>query len=218
MRSRNNTQALYSIPENWIACKDCDLLIERVDTPPDDKALCPRCANPLYQPREQSIERTLALAITGLLLFLPANLLPVMSLHIVGQESTTTIYMGSLALFHEGLYWTALLVFLASIVVPFCKLVLMFYVSGSLYLERFSPLLPYAFRYYHYLDEWGMLEVYMLGVLVSVVKLKGMASIVPGIGLYCFIALLLTATMMSSLLDEDSFWTRIEHGQQGRLQ
>jgi paraquat-inducible protein A len=63
-----------------------------------------------------------------------------------------------------------------------------------------------------------MLEVYMLGVLVCVVKLKGMASIVPGVGLYCFIGLLLAATMMSSLLDEDSFWTRIEQGQQGRLQ
>jgi paraquat-inducible protein A len=218
MSLQDNAEALISIPENWIACKDCDLLIERVDTPPGDKALCPRCANPLYQPQEQSIERTLALAVTGLLLFLPANLLPVMSLHIVGQESTTTIYKGSLVLFHEGLYWTALLVFLASIVVPFCKLLLMFFVAGCLYLERFSTLLPYAFRYYHYLDEWGMLEVYMLGVLVAVVKLKGMASIVPGIGLYCFIALLLVATMMSSLLDEESFWTRIEQSQQGRLQ
>ncbi|MCG6898902.1 MAG: paraquat-inducible protein A [Gammaproteobacteria bacterium] len=218
MSPQDHIQALNPIPENWIACKDCDLLIERVETPPGGKALCPRCANPLYQRQEQSIERTLALAITGLLLFLPANLLPVMSLHIVGQESTTTIYMGSLALFQEGLYWTALLVFLASIVVPLCKLALVFFVSGCLYLERFNPLLPYAFRYYHYLDEWGMLEVYMLGVLVSVVKLKGMASIVPGVGLYCFIGLLLAATMMSSLLDEDSFWTRIEQGQQGRLQ
>jgi len=212
MNPQDNIQALTSIPENWIACKDCDLLIERVDTPPGGKALCPRCANPLYQAREQSIERTLALAITGLLLFLPANLLPVMSLHIVGQESTTTIYKGSLVLFHEGLYWTALLVFLASIVVPLCKLLLVGFVSGCLFLRRSSALLPYAFRYYHYLDEWGMLEVYMLGVLVAVVKLKGMASVAPGIGLYCFIALLLMATMMSSLLDEDCFWRRIEQG------
>jgi paraquat-inducible protein A len=216
MDSQDTSQALTSIPENWIACKDCDLLIERVKTPPGDKALCPRCANTLYQPREQSIERTLALAITGLLLFIPANLLPVMTLHIVGQESTTTIYKGSLVLFHEGLYWTALLVFFASIVIPFCKLLLMFFVSGCLHLERFSTLLPYAFRYYHYMDEWGMLEVYMLGVLVAVVKLKGMASIVPGTGLYCFIALLLVATMMSSLLDEDSFWNRIDHALKGR--
>jgi paraquat-inducible protein A len=218
MGYQDNSQALASIPESWIACKDCDLLIERVETLPGDKALCPRCANTLYQPREQSIERTLALVITGLLLFIPANLLPVMTLHIVGQESTTTIYKGSLVLFQEGLYWTALLVFFASVVVPFCKLLLMLFVSGSLYLERFSALLPYAFRYYHYLDEWGMLEVYMLGVLVAVVKLKGMASIAPGIGLYCFIALLLVATMMSSLLDEDSFWTRIEQGLKGRPQ
>jgi paraquat-inducible protein A len=90
------------------------------------------------------------------------------------------------------------------------------FISGSLHRERFSPLLPYAFRYYHYLDEWGMLEVYMLGVLVAVVKLSGMASVLPGIGLYCFIALLLVTTLMSSLLDEEGFWTRIEQGLQGR--
>lgn len=216
MNTLTNTQSLSSIPENWIACKDCDLLLERVDTPVGDKALCPRCANPLYQPRDNSIEHTLALAITGLLLFLPANLLPVMSMDLVGQESSTTIYQGSLVLFQEGLYLTALLVFFASIAVPFCKLLLVLFISGSLHRERFSPLLPYAFRYYHYLDEWGMLEVYMLGVLVAVVKLSGMASVLPGIGLYCFIALLLVTTLMSSLLDEECFWTRIEQGLQGR--
>jgi len=218
MTTPTDTPTLPSIPENWIACKDCDLLLERVDTPVGDKALCPRCANPLYQSRENSAERTLALAITGLLLFIPANLLPVMSMTIIGQESSTTIYKGSLVLFQEGLYWTALLVFFASIVIPFCKLLLMLFISGSLHRERFSPLLPYAFRYYHYLDEWGMLEVYMLGVLVAVVKLKGMASVIPGIGLYCFIALLLVTTLMSSLLDEECFWTRIEQGLKGNPQ
>ena len=204
---------LTSIPENWIACKDCDLLIERVDTPPGDKALCPRCENPLYQRRQQGIERTLALAITGLLLFIPANLLPVMSLQLIGHETSTTIYEGSLVLFREGLYWTALLVFSASVVIPLCKLLLMLFVSGTLQLGRSSPLLPYAMRYYHHIDEWGMLEVYMLGVLVAVVKLKGMASVIPDVGLYCFIGLLLVTTLMSSLLDQDNVWEQIEHSQ-----
>ena len=204
---------LTSIPENWIACKDCDLLIERVDTPHGDKALCPRCENPLYQRRQQGIERTLALAITGLLLFIPANLLPVMSLQLIGHETSTTIYEGSLVLFREGLYWTALLVFSASVVIPLCKLLLMLFVSGTLQLGRSSPLLPYAMRYYHHIDEWGMLEVYMLSVLVAVVKLKGMASVIPDVGLYCFIGLLLVTTLMSSLLDQDDVWEQIEHSQ-----
>ena len=204
---------LTSIPENWIACKDCDLLIERVDTPPGDKALCPRCENPLYQRRQQGIERTLALAITGLLLFIPANLLPVMSLQLIGHQTSTTIYEGSLVLFREGLYWTALLVFSASVVIPLCKLLLMLFVSGTLQLGRSSPLLPYAMRYYHHIDEWGMLEVYMLSVLVAVVKLKGMASVIPDVGLYCFIGLLLVTTLMSSLLDQDDVWEQIEHSQ-----
>ena len=188
-------------------------MIERVDTPPGDKALCPRCENPLYQRRQQGIERTLALAITGLLLFIPANLLPVMSLQLIGHETSTTIYEGSLVLFREGLYWTALLVFSASVVIPLCKLLLMLFVSGTLQLGRSSPLLPYAMRYYHHIDEWGMLEVYMLSVLVAVVKLKGMASVIPDVGLYCFIGLLLVTTLMSSLLDQDDVWEQIEHSQ-----
>lgn len=201
---------LKSIPGDWIACKDCDLLLQRVAVPAGDKALCPRCENPLYQHREGSVEYTLALALTGLLLFLPANLLPVMSLNLIGQESSTTIYEGSLVLFQEGLYLTSLLVFGASVVIPALKLLLMLFVAGHLYVGRRNRWLPRALRYYHHVDEWGMLEVYMLGVIVAVVKLAGLASVIPDIGLYCFIALLLVTTVMSTLLDEDQFWLLIE--------
>lgn len=212
MTSPDSIQHISAVPENWLACLDCDLLIEREAVPSGFKAICPRCGESLYQSKHNSVEHAFALAITGLLLFVPANLLPVMSLQILGLQQSTTIYQGALAIFNAGLHWTAALVFVASIVVPLAKILLMLFVSGSLYLERYTPPLPYAFRYYHYLDEWGMLEVYMLGILVSVVKLKGMATVIPDIGLLCFVGLLLVTTLLSSMMDADDFWKRIEHG------
>lgn len=211
----NSNQSISAIPDNWLACHDCDLLIEREAVPFGVKACCPRCGQTLYQKKHNSVERSFALAITGLLLFVPANLLPVMSLQILGLQQSTTIYQGALAIFEAGLYWTAALVFIASIVVPLAKILLMLFVSGSLYLEKYTPPLPYAFRYYHYLDEWGMLEVYMLGILVSVVKLKGMATVIPDTGLLCFIGLLLVTSLLSTVMDAEDFWERIEHGLEG---
>lgn len=216
MTPPDSIQSISTVPENWLACHDCDLLIEREELPVGFKASCPRCGQSLYQNKRNSVERSFALSITGLLLFVPANLLPVMSLQILGLQQSTTIYQGALAIFKEGLYWTASLVFIASIVVPLAKILLMLFVSGSLYLKQYTPLLPYAFRYYHYLDEWGMLEVYMLGILVSVVKLKGMATVIPDTGLICFVGLLLVTTLLSSMMDEEDFWEKIEHGLDNR--
>ena len=211
MTPPDSTQSIAATPDNWLACHDCDLLIEREDVPFGFKASCPRCGQALYQKKRNSVERSFALAITGLLLFVPANLLPVMSLQILGLQQSTTIYQGALAIFEAGFYWTASLVFIASIVVPLVKLLLMLFVSGSLYMDKYTPLLPHAFRYYHYLDEWGMLEVYMLGILVSVVKLKGMATVIPDTGLLCFVGLLLVTTLLSTVTDEKDFWESIEH-------
>jgi len=166
----------------------------------------------LYAAKTDSVQRTLALSLTGLLVFLPAIMLPIMTLNILGQEQSTTVYDGVLRLYDGELYFVAALLLFFGIVIPLAKLLLMFEVSACLFFERYPDTLPYAFRHFHVLDEWGMLEVYMLAIIVSVVKLKNMATVIPDIGLLCFTILILITTLGAASINADEFWTRIENG------
>jgi len=86
----------------------------------------------------------------------------------------------------------------------------MLFVTACLKMNRRPQTLPWLFRFYHEVDTWGMIEVYMLAILVSAVKLLDLANIVPGVGLYCFAGLLLTTVLLSINLDEERFWEMIE--------
>lgn len=152
------------------------------------------------------MERTLALSLTGLLLFLPAMVLPVMRLSALGLEHDTNLVHGISTLFTSGFHMVAVLVLLTGVAVPLVKLVLLFYVSLSLYFQFQSRLSLLAFRAYHEMDEWGMLEIYMLGILVSIIKLKDLAELSYGMGLACFSGLLLITLWATITLDSVAFW------------
>jgi paraquat-inducible protein A len=181
---------------------------------PHQKALCPRCGQILYKNSEHSIEKILAITLTGLLLFLPANLLPIMQLSALGAVQKSTLFTGCISLFHNGFLWIAFLVLCFSVFIPLVKLILLFVVSLALYSHTPIAALSSLFKLYLHLDEWGMLEVYLLSLIVAFVKLNDMADIAIGIGFYCFVALQLIVSLLSSLLDEHQFWESIESNQQ----
>jgi len=197
-------------PAGLISCHDCDLLIAKADLPPGTKALCPRCGGTVRLSRPNSIERTLALALTSLLFYVPANIMPIMGMRVMGQMQNAAIHQGVRVLGENGQHGAALLVFISAMAAPLVKILLGLHVSLCLFARRCPDHLPACFRLYLHLDEWAMLEVYMLGILVAVVKLMGMATVLPGPGLYCFIALLLSTTTMTSMLDPDRFWEEME--------
>lgn len=192
-----------------IACHECDLLLERPIILDSQAARCPRCSSMLISARHNSIERTLALSCAGLLLILPALFYPLLTLELLGNTQTQTIFSSALALLDDGLWFLALLVLLFAMLVPLCKLLLLLWVSLALHCSLKLPALAPAMRSYQHLDEWGMLEVYLLGTLVSIIKLSSMATLLPGIGLFCLGGLILVTTLSSSMLDHDLFWHQI---------
>ncbi|EXJ12112.1 paraquat-inducible protein A [Nitrincola nitratireducens] len=195
--------------EHLIACNECDLLLERPVILDSQKAKCPRCGSTLISARHNSIERTLALSIAGMILIFPANLFPLLTFELMGRTQSQTIFSSAMGFYYDGLWPLAVLVFMFTILVPACKLLLLFWVSFSLQFSIRLPARRFALRSYQHLDEWGMLEVYLVGVLVSVIKLVSMATLVPGIGIFCLGALILVTTMSSSMLDTDLFWHKI---------
>ena len=209
-KSQLNARAID--PEGLIACPECDLLIRRTEPGPGVKCFCPRCRSMLFHVKRNPVERTLILSLTGLILFVPAMVLPIMTLNAFGLEQSANILQWVSALFRTDFHMVGIIVLLTVAVIPLLKLLLLFYVSMAIRFKAHWHNLGSFFRIYQRMDEWGMLEISMLGILVSIIKLKDLAQISYGIGLFCFV-LLLTITLIASVtLDEHKYWSSIKNG------
>lgn len=196
--------------KSYDACPECDLLIDYVQPNIGEKIHCPRCGLLLLRPRKQSIERTFALSIAGFILFFPANFLPMVGITLLGNVNTGVLMSGVIALFNIKMWPVSIVVFLASILFPLVHISLSLLISGHLYLNRHNRNLIIWMRWMHHLDEWVMLEVYMLSIIVACVKLMSISPLELGWGLYAFISLIIITTLLTSSLDKPLFWQRIE--------
>ncbi len=196
--------------ENALACPDCDLLLRRIDVARREKALCPRCGKMLYAGKKDSLDKTLALSFSGLILYLPANFMSLMTLDTLGLQQSASVYDGIIALYQHHYFFVAAMVALTALFFPLIKLSLLFLVSLALKLRMNFPGLRLCLRLYHHLDEWGMLEVFMVGILVTVIKMNHMAHIHYDTGFFCFIGLLWVALGSSVVFDKGLFWQLFE--------
>lgn len=194
-----------------IACHGCDALVHARPLPRGSSARCPRCGGLLQRARQNSIERTLAFAVAGLILFTLANVYPFMTFQLEGREQDSTLVTGSIELWKAGFQELGALVFMTSIGFPALELFGLLYVLLPLRFERrparhFGP----VFRMILTIGPWGMLEVYLLGVLVAIVKLSEMATLVPGMAFWSFAALIMVTTAASASLDPPLVWKKLE--------
>jgi len=196
--------------DSMIACHDCDGLFPFEAIKPGQCARCPRCGAVLYQPKNDTVERSLALVLTGLILYIPANVSPIFILKTMGNVRENIMLSGVIELFRQGLWDLAVLVFCASILIPLVKLTTLFYVLTAAKLRRKFAGAAKVFRVYRFIDEWGMLEVYMLGILVALTKLGAFADVYLGLGFYSFIGLLLITVFSSASLDSQFVWNELE--------
>ena len=192
------------------ACHGCDLLVEEGNIPPRSKAICPRCGSSLYEPKDNTVNNTLALVITGLILLWPAISQPLIEMTILGDTAFNTLLKAVVKIYQAGYYWVAFMVFLTSILAPSAKLFLLLIVLLHIKFKRQTKLLPLIFGYYIKLEVWEMFDVYIIAMLVSVIKLFDIAVIHGGLGLYCFIGLLLTSILITARLDKKQIWEGIE--------
>ena len=195
-----------------VACHECDLLMRKPELAEGQLAECPRCGHDLYHHRSQVVRRSLALVIAALLLYVPANFLPIMQLNLLGRTSHETVWSGVLGLYHSGMQGIALIVFLCSMAVPLLKLLCQLSVLLSIRWRVGRRLGLLLYRTYHHLREWGMLEVYLMGILVSVVKLADLADLSLGTGLACFVALLLVQVWLEVTMSPHQIWEALEEG------
>jgi paraquat-inducible protein A len=195
-------------PVHLIACHECDLLQHIPHQRQGGKAYCRRCKAVLHRSVRDSLDRTLALTFAGLVLFIVANSFPFLAFKMQGQVTQTTLATGVIDLYRQGIWELALLVLLTSILVPLLQLLLLIYVLLPIKFNRTPWKLAKVFRFQQSLGPWGMMEVFMLGILVAVVKLGDMAQIVPGLALWSFAILIFVLAGAAAMLDPEIVWER----------
>ncbi len=193
-----------------IACHDCDLIHHIKPLPAKGAANCIRCGAVLYKHKPDSLDRTLAFAMAGLILFILANSFPFLALRIGSQVRETTLITGIHELYVQGMQAVAILVLLTTVLVPFTQMMCLFYILLPLKFGRLPKGLPWVLRFLQRIQPWGMMEVFMVGILVSVVKLAKMAKVIPGISLYSFLALIFVLSAMTVSLDSHLIWQKWE--------
>ncbi|MBI4881223.1 MAG: paraquat-inducible protein A [Planctomycetes bacterium] len=193
-----------------VACPDCDLLQRPAALAAGEAARCGRCGARLYERKENSLSRTLALALAALILFAIANLCPFMTLSLEGRSQECTIFSGVTGLAREGMGTLALLVFLVSVLVPFLRIAGLLHALALLRLAPGRGRAAFSFRWIHALRPWGMLEILLLAGLVALVKLGDVARIEPGAAFWAFCALILVNAAAAATLDPALVWRGLE--------
>lgn len=193
----------------YVACRECDLIHRRRPLPPNGVASCTRCGAVLYRSRRNSLDRTLAMSVTGLILLLVANLFPFLVLNFEGQIRETLLITGIIQLYRQGLPLVASLALLTGIIFPFIELVGLVYLLLPLRFNHRPYRMVTVFLLIRSLQPWAMVEVFVLGILIAIVKLVDMATIIPGVALYAFFLLSFSVAAAAASLNTDSIWRQL---------
>lgn len=179
-----------------LACEHCDTLHREPRLARGDIAYCRRCEAVLYRGRGFDADTTLALVVTTAVVFLFANVYPVIRLQIGGMHSQATLWQAALAMAHGYASPVAVVVATAMIFVPGLQIASLGWLAWFARSNRRAPGFIYVMRGLDRLRPWSMVEVFLLGALVAIVKLAGLMEVTPGIGivalalLTCFVTLL----------------------------
>jgi len=192
-----------------VACLECDLLQRIPDLPPGGTACCPRCGCKLASSKPGSLERTTALAVAAAVVFLFTNVEPLMTLSVAGRQASTTIVGGAWQMWEQGEKITALLIAFFAVIAPALQIGFMLAILVSVRRPPAPRWVGTLLRWEGIAVSWSMVEVMMLGILVSLVKIAALAKVVPGAGIFAAGGLIVLLAAMSSSFDPREAWSRV---------
>lgn len=198
-------QASYTL-----ACTHCGQPFQYQSIANGEEARCSRCFSMLYKQRKAMLETSLALVSTGLILFVMTNAFPLIALRAQGITQELTIWKATAAFWEQGYYWLSALLAFNLIIFPLFELVGLLWIFLTIRYHWQPQLAIQIFRWLNEVKPWGMLEVFMLGLLVALVKLGDLAVLVIGPAFWSFIFLVLAMAASSAYLDSFTIWQALK--------
>ena len=195
-----------------LSCHTCHRLSLARRVPAGCHALCSRCGTTLHFRKPNSLARTWALTLTAFILYIPANLLPIMSVISYGEGEPDTIMSGVIHLIEAEMYPIALLVFFASVTVPMAKLIVITFLLISVQKKsRWRPRdRTVMYRVTEAIGRWSMIDIFMIALLAALVKLGSIATIEPGAGAISFAGVVVITMFAAMSFDPRLIWDAME--------
>jgi paraquat-inducible protein A len=193
-----------------IACHGCDLLVNVAALKNGESASCPRCGHFLTKLRTDAYSRVLAYTVSGLILLVLANSFSFLSFAASGLESVITLRQTPGAVWEYGMPEVAIMVAAFIIVIPAVILVLLLLLCLPLERGQYRPWLAPVAKWIFLAQNWAMVEVFIIGVIVSLVKIAAMATVVLGISFWAYAGFSICFTLAVASLDRYQCWERIE--------
>lgn len=178
---------------------------------PESQHRCALCGSPLHVRKPDSLHRTAALIVTATLLYIPANVLPIMTTFQLGRAEESTILGGVVFLIHHGSYPIAAVIFIASVMVPISKLLALSWLCWSVargpsrsHLERTR-----LYRVTELVGKWSMTDVFVVAILVALIQLGGILRISAGVAAVAFGGVVVVTMMAAESFDPRSIWDQL---------
>jgi paraquat-inducible protein A len=196
------------VPHGAVGCETCTL----VSVPEKPGAKCPRCDSALHERKPDSLAWTWALVIAAAVMYLPANIFPVLTVMQLGAGAPSTILGGVEELLDSGMYPLAALVFFASIAVPMMKLIGLTFMLITVQTGHAAWLRDRTRLYYaiHWIGRWSMIDIFMEALLGALVQFGGVVTIEPGIGAVAFCAVVILTIFAAETFDPRIMWDAAE--------
>ena len=207
MNTQTNKDSRPARGEKTSFCEVCNSSLSHT---PGEVSICGTCGHRDYSQTRRSSQLSLVFTLTALIFYIPANLFPFMSIELYGNRNSSTIWSGTISLAEDGSYGIALIVFLASILIPALKLIILIYLSltgGNGRRQKFKM------RLYHFVEaigRWSMLDIFLLAVLVAMVKLGHWTTVEPEKGSIMFALVVIFTMLGSAYFDPKVIWEKNE--------
>lgn len=189
-----------------VGCACCALVV------PLGEQRCPRCHSRLHSRTPDSLQRTLALIVVAWILYLPANLLPITNTVYLGSNAPSTIIGGVVTLWQMGSYPIALVILVASVLVPIGKLLMLSWLCWQA--SRPRPRNPQQsarlYRLTEFIGRWSMIDVFVVAILVALIKLGNIISFYPGFAALSFAAVVIVTMIAAEQFDPRLIWDSTE--------
>jgi len=201
------------------SCRVCGLLCRVAGAQAVGRGHCPRCGVPLASRFPYSVQRTWALVIAAAMCYVPANLLPVLTMNEPGASDPNTIMGGVISLYTTGSWHLALIVLVASIIIPLGKLLALGYLL--VVVQRGAAMgnsggrrdRTRLFRTIEFIGRWSMLDVFVDTFTVALVQLQPLMSVAPGPGVLFFAAVVVLTMIAADSFDPRLIWDSAPHGE-----
>jgi paraquat-inducible protein A len=195
-----------------VSCHDCHLLSRLSEGSDPQTVYCPRCGGELHQRKPNSLTRTWALVIAAIIFYIPANVLPMTITLSLGSESSDTIMSGVIYFIHSGSWGIALVIFIASILVPFLKFTILIYLLLSIQFKSiWRPKdRTRLYRFTEAIGRWSMLDIYVVTIMVALVQLGMLANIDAGPAALYFALVVVITMIAAESFDPRLIWDVVE--------